>query len=186
MTPAKALARVNFWTIPDSEVKEELGTIFATNQHIRICQSDPTPTYTASCQINSPSPVHVIGANGHFHSRGKEFDIYTWDGMSTTTPPDSQRFYKSDVWNEPPMLHSPQLAVDVPANGGIFYTCSYGWVEPPPAIGCTTLNTYDETKWMTPADKVDCCYTFGPIVDKNEHCNAFVYYYPKQDNVNCF
>jgi len=39
---------------------------------------------------------------------------------------------------------------------------------------------------MTPASQLDCCYTFGPIVEKNEHCNAFVYYYPKQDNVNCF
>ncbi len=24
------------------------------------------------------------------------------------------------------------------------------------------------------------------IVETNEHCNIFVYYYPKQDNVNCF
>jgi hypothetical protein len=38
----------------------------------------------------------------------------------------------------------------------------------------------------TPADRLDCCYTFGGLVDKNEHCNAFVYYYPAQDNVTCF
>ena len=31
-----------------------------------------------------------------------------------------------------------------------------------------------------------CCFTFGPQVETNEHCNAFVYYYPKQANVNCF
>jgi hypothetical protein len=185
-TPEEGLAKVNFWTIPTSEVKYEMGTIFATDQHIRICESDPTPTYTSSCQIQSPSPVHVIGANGHFHSRGKEFDIYSWDGISTTTPPESQRFYQSLSWDSPPMMHSPQLEVDLPANGGVWYTCSYDWVEPAPTVGCAALNAYDEMKWMTPADKVDCCYTFGPIVDKNEHCNAFVYYYPKQDDVNCF
>jgi hypothetical protein len=39
---------------------------------------------------------------------------------------------------------------------------------------------------MTDPSKLDCCYTFGPIVEKNEHCNAFIYYYPKQDNVTCF
>ena len=49
----------------------------------------------------------------------------------------------------------------------------------------SALDAYDEMKYMTPANKVDCCYTFGPVVDKNEHCNAFVYYYPKQDNVVC-
>jgi hypothetical protein len=177
---------VDFWTIPDSAVTAELGTIFATKQSIRICESNPTPTFSGSCQIGSPAPVHIIGANGHFHSRGTLFDMYTWDGTSSTTPPASDKFYESKTWNEPPMLHSPQLDVTVPANGGVFYTCSYDWQEPPPAIGCTGLNTFDETKYMTPASKVDCCYTFGPQVDKNEHCNAFVYYYPKQNNVNCF
>jgi hypothetical protein len=180
------LVHVNFWTIPDSEVTAELGTIFATNQSIRICQSNPTPTFQSSCQINSPSPVQIIGANGHFHSRGKEFDMYTWDGTSTTTPPASDRFYQSLTWNEPPMLHSPSLDVPVQANGGVWYSCSYQWVEPPPAIGCAGLNAFDQMKYGTPASEQDCCYTFGPQVDKNEHCNAFVYYYPKQDNVTCF
>ncbi|MDB4942126.1 MAG: hypothetical protein JWP97_1660, partial [Labilithrix sp.] len=46
------------------------------------------------------------------------------------------------------------------------------------------LDTYDVLKH--PDAKPDCCYTFGPIVEKNEHCNAFVYYYPKQDDVTCF
>ena len=177
---------INFWTVADADVKYEMGTIFATKQSIRVCESNPTPTFSGSCQINSPEPVHIIGANGHFHSRGKKFDIYTWDGTSTTTPPESDRFYESLTWDEPPMLHSPQLNVDTPAKGGVFYTCSFDWQEPPPDIGCAKLNTYDETKYMTPADKVDCCYTFGPIVEENEHCNAFVYYYPKQDDVNCF
>ena len=35
--------------------------------------------------MNSPNPVHVIGANGHFHSRGTRFDIYSWDGVTPTT-----------------------------------------------------------------------------------------------------
>ena len=76
---------INLWTIDPGQVTAQLGTVFATNQNIRVCQHNPTPTYSASCQFNSPQPVTVVGANGHFHSRGKEFDIFAWDGTSTTT-----------------------------------------------------------------------------------------------------
>ncbi len=177
---------INLYTIPDDQITAHLGTIFATNQSIRICQSNPTPSYSATCQFNSSTPVTVIGANGHFHSRGREFDIYSWDGTSTTTPPDSARFYQSTTWNEPPMLHSPDLNLSIPAGGGIWYSCSYQWVPPDPSIGCQTLNMIDETKHMTPPDQLDCCYTFGGVVEEMEHCNAFVYYYPAQASVNCF
>ena len=81
---------INLWTIDPSQVTAQIGTLFATNQNIRICQHNSTPTYSASCQFNSPQPVTVVGANGHFHSRGKEFDIFAWDGTSTTPDP-SQR-----------------------------------------------------------------------------------------------
>jgi hypothetical protein len=180
------LVHVNFWTVPDADVTSELGTIFATNQSIRICESNPTPTFQSSCQVDSPSPVQIIGANGHFHSRGREFDMYLWDGKSITTPPVADRFYQSLDWSAPPMLHSPALDVAVQPMGGFWYSCSYQWVEPPPSIGCATLNAIDQKKYGTPTADLDCCYTFGPLVDENEHCNAFVYYYPKQDDVNCF
>ena len=32
----------------------------------------------------------------------------------------------------------------------------------------------------------DCCYTFGPTVETSEHCNVFLYYYPKTQDINCF
>ncbi len=183
---------VNLWTMDPGAVKAQLGTLFATNQSISVCQANPTPTYSASCQFHSPTPVTVVGANGHFHSRGKEFDIYSWDGTSTTTPDSSARFYQSLTWSEPPMLHSPELQVQIPANGGIVYTCSYDWQDPASetndAITCAQLDTYATSYAMKHpgAPQGGCCYLFGPQVDLNEHCNAFIYYYPKQDNVNCF
>lgn len=178
--------RVNFWHMPGSEVRDELGTVFATKQSIRICQSNPTPIFQGTCQINSPDPVQIIGANGHFHSRGTRFDMFKWDGITPQTPPDSDRFYQSESWDDPPMLHSPELDIAIPQNGGVFYSCSYQWQEPDPAVGCAGLDKFDAEKYSTPAEQLDCCYTFGPIVEKNEHCNIFVYYYPKQDDVNCF
>jgi len=172
--------RVNFWTMPKSEVKAQMGTLFATKQSIRVCASNPTPSFDGTCQFKSPEPVHIIGANGHFHSRGKQFDMFTWDGTSIEAPPMSDRFYSSQAWDEPPMLISPELDRTVPAGGGVFYTCSYQWHMPVQSLGCEGLNAAD------PQQEGDCCYTFGPIVEQNEHCNIFVYYYPKVDDINCY
>jgi hypothetical protein len=175
---------MNLWTLPADQVTAQMGTVFATNQSIRICQGISTPSYSATCHFNNSAPVTVVGANGHFHSRGTEFDIYAWDGTTTGVPDVSARFYQSTTWDEPPMLHSPALEANVPAGGGIVYSCQYQWQPPPNAIGCAGLDTIDLSK--SPMATPDCCYRFGPQVDVNEHCNAFVYYYPKQDNVNCF
>ncbi len=63
------------------------------------------------------------------------------------------------------------LDVKLPPNGGVLWTCDYHWQEP--TIGCAAVDAAD------PMHANDCCYTFGPSVDANEHCNAFVYYYPR-------
>lgn len=181
---------IDLYAMDAAAVKYQLGTVFATNQGIRVCEGKPTPSYGAGCQFGGNQAVTIVGANGHFHSRGKEFDIYTWDGKSTATPPGTDRFYQSVTWADPPMLHSPDLNVSVGAGGGFWWTCSYQWEDPSSLTGgqdtCATLNAFDAKKYMTPASEQDCCYTFGPQVDLNEHCNAFVYYYPKQADVNCF
>ena len=177
-TPGGGQVAINLFSIPADQVTAQVGTLFATDQNIAVCQSNPTPTFSQGCQFNSPNPVTIIGANGHFHSRGTKFDIFTWDGTSITAPPASDRFYESLDWNDPPMAHGPALAT-VPAMGGIRYSCSYQWSAPPDPLTCSTLNTFDMSKH--PGDpQGDCCYTFGPIVEENEHCNAFVYYYPAQ------
>jgi hypothetical protein len=175
---------VNFWTMPKEQMKYELGTIFATKQSVRVCTQNAKPVFDGVCNLQNKEPVRIIGANGHFHSRGKEFRIYNWDGQSNRRPAESQRFYTSLTWDDPPMERSPELDVTVAPGGGVWYTCSYEW-QPPP-VGCQALDAFDKKKYSTPDSVLDCCYTFGPQVDLNEHCNAFVYYYPKQDDVNCF
>ena len=173
-TPDKAEVAVNFHTMKKEDVKHELGTLFATKQSIRVCKSNPEPTFSGTCQFNGDQPVNIVGANGHFHSRGKQFDMFSWDGMSIGQPPESARFYSSRTWDDPPMLRSPDLNLTVPANGGVFFTCGYQWTPPAEEVGCAGLDATDKSP-----DK-DCCYTFGGIVEKNEHCNIFVYYWPKQ------
>ena len=174
-TPDRAEVAVNFHTMKKEDVKHEMGTLFATKQSIRVCKSNPSPSFSGTCQFNGNQPVNIIGANGHFHSRGKAFSMYTWDGTSIAQPPDSARFYQSKSWDDPPMLRSPDLDLQVQPKSGVFFTCEYQWQPPVDEIGgCAGLDSNDKSP-----DK-DCCYTFGPIVEKNEHCNIFVYYWPKQ------
>ena len=184
-SPEGGEVAVNFHTIPKAEVVHEMGTLFATKQSIRVCKSNPSPSFQGNCQFKNKETVNIIGANGHFHGRGKQFSICASDGTTVGLPAEDKKFYTSRTWDEPPMLRSPDLNVAVPPGGGVAYECAYEWTPPlDSAGGCKALDDYDVSKH--PDAKPDCCYTFGPIVEKNEHCNAFVYYYPKQDNVNCF
>ena len=193
-TPENGKVGINFWHMPASMVTSELGTIFATKQSIRICQSVPgAQTFQGGVGIDTDQDIRFIGANAHFHSRGKQFDMFLWDGKYTSDPPADSRFYTSTAWDEPPMEHSPDLEVTMPKGGGVFYECSFEWREPDPSVGCSGLNAIDKKKMMDAGKTeeeaegaLDCCYRFGGQVEPNEHCNIFVYYYPKVDDLNFF
>jgi hypothetical protein len=161
----------------------EMGTLFATEQSIRICRSNPTPSYHGACSFKNGGAT-IAAANGHFHSRGVEFDVFKWDGTSTTEPPTSDRFYQSLVWSDPPMtIYKDPTGMQIPASGGIWWECQYQWMPPSDAAGgCAAVDARD------PQKAGDCCYTFGPIVETSEHCNVFLYYYPKVDrsDITCF
>ncbi len=176
-TPGRAKAIANFYRQMDMTNLQEVGTLFATQQSIQICRDNPTPEFTGYCHINTHNqPVNIIAANGHFHSRGTRFTIQTWDGV-TTDPKAGTKFYESTTWDEPPMMTG--LDVTVPAatgmvNGGISWTCDFKWAPSPAcADGCSCLQ-----------DPTNCCYKFGPVVETSEHCNSFVYYYPKLDKTD--
>ncbi|NVB81539.1 MAG: hypothetical protein HOV81_24305 [Kofleriaceae bacterium] len=175
VTPWTARAGANFYRSKDGDT-QELGTLFATQQNIRVCRSNPKPSYSGTCAM--PAGTHtVVAANGHFHSRGTKFRIWAWDGISTTRPDDSAKFYESTMWDEPEMETNLHLAL--PTTGGVWWTCDYQWREPPG--GCDAVNARD------PQHADDCCYTFGPTVETSEHCNVFLYYYPKvTESVTCF
>lgn len=173
-TPFRGRGGVNLLRSRDGDTME-LGTLFATQQNIRICRSNPRPTYQGSCAL--PSGSHTVAAvNGHFHSRGREFSVYAWDGVSSTRPPDTELFYQNTDWEEP--LMKLGMSLPLPQGGGVWWTCDYQWQEP--AGGCAAVDERD------PLHAGDCCYTFGPIVETSEHCNVFLYYWPKTADVNCF
>ena len=118
--------------------------------------------------------------------------MFAWDGKTTSAPAEDP-FYISDRWDEPPMNHSPELVQPLAKDGGIFYSCDFQWHEPEASVGCAGLDAIDRKKMEAEGkteqeivDALDCCYRFGPIVEENEHCNVFAYYYPATDDVICF
>lgn len=174
-TPEGGEVKINMYR-SRSDSPEEVGTLFATYEQIRICQSSPQVEFDARCTIPSPEPIHVIAANGHFHSRGERFDMYTWDGVTIARPPAGDRFYQSTSWDEPPMV----TGIDevLPTDGGIWWTCAYEWE--PPTTGCDEVNERDDL------GAGDCCYTFGNTAEAAEHCNVFVYYWPRVEHSSTF
>lgn len=165
---------INFRRTSDSN-PQELGTLFATQQNIRICQSNPNPTFSGTCKF--PGSVTITAANGHFHSRGDEFRMYSWDGSSVSHPTESEEFYVSERWNDPPMKTNIARAVN--DGGGIWWDCAYRWRRPG-VFSCDDVNAKDTEGAQ------DCCYTFGGNTDVGEHCNVFLYYYPKLENTDVF
>ncbi len=172
--PAELGARVgiNFYRHRGTAPTMDLGTLFATQQSLRVCRSNPRPKYSGTCRFPNGN-VTITAANGHFHKRGRRFDMYAWDGQSEQTPPDAARFYRSESWDEPPMARD--LAIATPPNGGIWWTCAYEWTAPSEV-------TCDEVDAKDPDHANDCCYTFGGNTDVGEHCNVFLYYYPRVDS----
>jgi hypothetical protein len=175
-TPWRGRVGINFHR---SEVAEpvEMGTMFATQQSIRICRSRPNPqVYSGTCSFPAGTQIRVDAANGHFHSRGRRFEIFSWDGRAAAP---GERFYESTSWDEPPMATG--LDVEVPPGGGIWWTCTFDWVEPSvEGGGCDAVDAADEE------GEGDCCYTFGPKVETSEHCNVFLYYWPKVGETDVF
>jgi hypothetical protein len=162
-TPAAAQASTNFY-FPSTIPTIELGTLFATNQNIRICPGDTDKSFETHCRTPLTGAT-IVAANGHFHSRGVEFTMNVTDAMGDDTL--AQPFYTSTAWDEPPMARG--LDVKVPDGGGVSWTCTY---------------TAPTTSCGNPSDS--CCFTFGGEVETQEHCNAFVYYYPKIQDYSCF
>ena len=65
--------------------------------------------------------------------------------------------------------------------GGVWWNCFYEWSDP-----ATTGGSCDEVDAKDKLQQGDCCYTFGPTVETSEHCNVFLYYYPKTEDITCF
>jgi hypothetical protein len=164
-TPTRGNVVVNFYGSPPGTNVQELGTMFATNQSIEICPGDIDRKFETTCGIDREKQITVVAASGHFHSRGRRFTMRTYDDLTGETGPD---FYESQSWDEPPFLRD--LSVQVPPGDKVQWTCEFA---------------VKNDECGDPANR--CCFTFGGKVESQEHCNAFIYYYPRgASDRNCF
>ncbi|HMJ54772.1 MAG TPA: hypothetical protein VK540_21970 [Polyangiaceae bacterium] len=165
VTPSVGKVLVNFDRVPANAVTAELGTAFATNQNLRVCPGQSGVTFETTCRFADKEPVTIFGANGHFHSRGRRFTMSVFNPLEGAEAP----FYDNSDWAEP--LFAKNLGLAVPTRGGVSYTCEF-------SAGPNECGNPDD----------NCCFTFGGKVEFQEHCNAFVYFYPRRPDtdVNCF
>jgi len=164
-TPTRGNVVVNFYGLPPGSEFQELGTMFATNQGIEICPGQPNRTFESTCGIERDKNITLVAASGHFHSRGRRFTMSTYDSL---TGESGVPFYESTSWNEPPFARD--LNVQVAAGNKIKWTCEF-------SVGNEECG--DPAK--------NCCFTFGGKVEFQEHCNAFIFYYPRgSSDRNCF
>jgi hypothetical protein len=181
-----AQVRVDFHKSPVAN-PIEMGAQLASHSHLNICESPGRPiSYDLHCKIKGNQPVQLVAANGHFHSRGVDFAMYNWDGQAEihshgpdgdevdndpkVDGSDVDQFYDSTDWTHPKF----QLGINKTINPGegLWFTCTYQWAKPDP-LGVTCDQVDQDNK------NTDCCFTFGPKAEENEHCIAFFYYYPK-------
>jgi hypothetical protein len=155
-TPEYGSVSIDLHFVPKSAIEYELGTVFATNQDIEICPGEMQKTFLDTCAIAQEHPVTIVAANGHFHSRGRRFTMNAWDDVSGG----GDQFYESTQWDNP--LFARDLDVHIPQGGGFQWTCEF---------------TVRDDECGDPDN--NCCFTFGGKVEYQEHCNSFLYYYPK-------
>lgn len=97
----QGMVKVNFWFADPQTVTTPLGMAFVVNKNLDL---PPHTTSTANKIVDLAGnsgyakDVKILAMTGHFHSRGKTFEINRFDGKES-----GERLYYSDNWDEPPM-----------------------------------------------------------------------------------
>jgi len=167
--PIGGMACINLHAAYDpSEAPITMGTMFGQNISI-VLPPHSTTTWdfgTTFDRFGITTEVRLAAANGHFHWRGKSFEIRLWDGRhknpdGSRSPAPGEfdrmgienRIYVSDNWDDPPFVTYGDGQVVIPPGWGIVYRTVF-------------VNNTNRT------------ITFGPHVETEEHANVFIYFYP--------
>lgn len=98
--------RINLWYARPEQARVNLGMLFAINPNLDIA---PRATRTETkvvdlAKLGHHEDVKILAMTGHFHSRGKAFEVHRFDGGVK-----GEQLYKSDNWSEPPFTrYSPE------------------------------------------------------------------------------
>lgn len=162
-------AAINLHTLETApgELPIPLGALIVQDSSIRIPpESTVSWDYGVTfSELGHPVPVKLAAVQGHFHWRGKSFEIRTWDGLNpkadgSPAPGEFDRMgpestiYFSDNFEAPPFLSFGDDGPAIPPGTGIIYRSTF--------VNTTT----------------DQVYCFGSRAETNEHSIAFIYFYP--------
>lgn len=85
---------LNLWTVPSGSIPIQLAsTLYAQNPFI-VIPPHSHPTFYKLCPF--PNGAKILWLTTHFHSRGKVFTLYRWDGSKPT-----DMLMQSTDWNDP-------------------------------------------------------------------------------------
>jgi hypothetical protein len=141
----KGWAVFDLWGMPHRKVRAYAGAIFGQDRDVLV---PPHATATATTRCLFPKPVTLLALTGHYHYRGVEFTVATWDGTG------GEQLYDQKGYLDPAFVRfGAPGAPPAPVVRGLQWTCTY-------------VNNDDVT------------YRFGPFTAENEHCNLFAFYYP--------
>jgi hypothetical protein len=147
--PEEGWAAFNLHTVPERKVESYAGALFGQDRDVVVTPG--TSTATTKCVF--PRPVKLLALTGHYHFRGVEFTVNTWDGQNT-----GEQLYSFEGYTEPAFRR-------------------YGGAEGNPEVlglewTCTYENPSDETYTFGPfTDRNEHCNLFGfyyPTLDENE------------------
>ncbi len=174
ISPIGGCASINLHSVDAAEVPMVLGTMFLQNNNVILPpQSETAWDFGVTLtRFRHNEVVKAAAATGHFHWRGKSFEIRRWDGLNKNddgSPRSGEfermgvenRLFFSDNWDEPPFVMFGDNGPEFPRGWGIVY----------------------RTVFVNNTDRV---IPFGPHVEYQEHANAFLYFYPGPENGETF
>jgi Copper type II ascorbate-dependent monooxygenase, C-terminal domain len=114
-TPDPGWATFNLYATKKKKVKSFAGAFFGQDRDVKV---PPHSTAVATTRCVFPRPVKLLALTGHYHFRGKEFTVNTWDGQTT-----GEELYKFEGYTEPYFQrYSGKFQPEVP---GLEWTCRY-------------------------------------------------------------
>jgi hypothetical protein len=114
-TPADGWATFNLYAMKRKKVKSFAGAFFGQDRDV-VVPAHSSATATTRCVFDRP--VKVLALTGHYHFRGKEFTVNTWDGQTT-----GEELYRFQGYTDPVFLrYAGKFQPEIP---GLEWTCRY-------------------------------------------------------------
>ncbi len=114
-TPADGWATFSLYATKRKKVKWFAGAFFGQDRDVTV-PAHSTATATTRCVFDRP--VKLLALTGHYHFRGKEFTVNTWDGQN-----EGDELYRFDGYADPVFERfSGKFQPEVP---GLEWTCRY-------------------------------------------------------------